>query len=248
LNVAEWDASVEGGDEGVAEGMRTYFLVHSGPFCDSTHYSRRAVAVQAAPVRTSEDRSAESLTDGEVDRPRGARCQGDGDDLAALAQNRQGAVSPLETQGSMFAPVASETRRPFEREQRDQSVFDGWPQAGRYQQGADFVGVQANGVGVVVQPRPPNVDRWGDGDEAFFFGVAVEPGDGAQPPRDGRPGEPTYLESGRSTRCQPCGPRTTAIRGSRSTCRTPAGATNKPRGWRLGSRPGNRPRRHVGPG
>jgi hypothetical protein len=60
----------------------------------------------------------------------------------------------------------------------DQSVFDRWPEAGRYQQGADFVAVQANGVGVVIQPRPPNVERWGNGDEAFFFVVAVEPGDG----------------------------------------------------------------------
>jgi hypothetical protein len=104
-------------------------LVHSGPFGDSSNYSLRVMAVEALTVGSSENRSMTSLTDGEIDARavRGAR--GMVTDLAALAQHRQGAMSPLETKP--FDVRARGFRHPesIEREQRDQSVFDRRPQA-----------------------------------------------------------------------------------------------------------------------
>ena len=46
-----------------------------------------AVPVQPAAVRGEEDRSLAALTDSQVDGPRGARRERDGDDLAALARD-----------------------------------------------------------------------------------------------------------------------------------------------------------------
>jgi hypothetical protein len=62
---------------------------------------RRAVAVEALPVGSGEDRSVTSPADGEIDRPGGTRRQRDGDDLA---QHRQGAMSPLQTTGFDVRP------------------------------------------------------------------------------------------------------------------------------------------------
>jgi hypothetical protein len=47
------------------------------------------------PLTPQEDGAGEALADGQVDRPGRARCQWDGHDLAALAQDGQGAVAPL---------------------------------------------------------------------------------------------------------------------------------------------------------
>ena len=43
-------------------------------------------------------------------------------------------------------------------------------------------------MGLVVDPRTADVRGRGGAEEFFFDSVAVEPGDGAQPPGDGRPG------------------------------------------------------------
>ena len=55
--------------------------------------------------------------------------------------------------------------------------------------------VQADGVGLVVDAGTAHVYRWGVGDEAFLFGVAVEAGHGAQPPGDRRCRPAVRLES-----------------------------------------------------
>ena len=55
------------------------------------------------------------------------------------------------------------------------------------QDGAEFVAVQGDGMGLVVHPRPPDVGGRGVLEEFFFDGVLVEPRDGAQPPDDGGP-------------------------------------------------------------
>jgi hypothetical protein len=54
-----------------------------------------AVPVQAAPVSGEEDRAAAAFAGNKVDRPGGTRSERDGDDLAALAGNRQGPVATL---------------------------------------------------------------------------------------------------------------------------------------------------------
>jgi hypothetical protein len=46
----------------------------------------------------------------------------------------------------MSAPVASETRSPVQREQRDQRMLDGRTEPGGYQQSAEFIAVQGDGM------------------------------------------------------------------------------------------------------
>jgi hypothetical protein len=50
------------------------------------------VPVKPPPVRGEEQQPFGALADSQVDRAGGARCEGDGDDLAALAGDHQGAV------------------------------------------------------------------------------------------------------------------------------------------------------------
>ncbi len=49
---------------------------------------------------------------------------------------------------------------------------------------ADLVAVQADGVGLVVDPWAADIDCGRVGDESFLFGVAVEAGHGAESPGD----------------------------------------------------------------
>jgi hypothetical protein len=76
--------------------MRPDVLVDPGPAGDAADDPGGAVPVQPPPVRRAENRSLASLADGQVDRPRGARRQRDGDDLAALAGDDQGAVTAFQ--------------------------------------------------------------------------------------------------------------------------------------------------------
>jgi hypothetical protein len=43
-------------------------------------------------------------------------------------------------------------------------------------------------MGLIIQPRSPDVRGWGMIQELFLDGVLVEPGDGGQPPGDGSAG------------------------------------------------------------
>ena len=53
-------------------------------------------------------------------------------------------------------------------------MFGGAAQPGGDQQGADLVAVQADGVGLVVQAGPADMDRRGMLEEVLLHGVAVE--------------------------------------------------------------------------
>ena len=75
--------------------------------------------------------------------------------------------------------------QPVQREQGNQRMLDTRAEPRGYQQGAELVTVQRDGVGFVVNPRTANVRGWRVIYELFFDGVPVEPGDGAQPPGDG---------------------------------------------------------------
>jgi hypothetical protein len=57
---------------------------------------RAAPPVQPPPVGSGEQRPAGALADRQVDRAGGARRERDGDDLAAVAGDDQGAVAALE--------------------------------------------------------------------------------------------------------------------------------------------------------
>jgi hypothetical protein len=57
-----------------------------------------AVPVQPPPAGSQEYRPFGVFTDGQLDRPGSARCERDGDDLAALAGDGQGPVPAFEAQ------------------------------------------------------------------------------------------------------------------------------------------------------
>jgi hypothetical protein len=100
LDVAQWDAGVEGGgDERVPEGVRSDGLVDSAAAGDSSHDAGRAVSVDSLSVRSQEDRPVKAFADGEIDRPGGARRERDGHDLAALAKDGEGAAAAFDAEG-----------------------------------------------------------------------------------------------------------------------------------------------------
>ena len=84
----------------------------------------------------------------------------------------------------MSAPIASETRSPFNASSETRAWSRADDEPGGDQDGADLVAVEVGDVGLVVDARPADVHRRRVLDDAFFFGVAVEPDDRAQPAGD----------------------------------------------------------------
>jgi hypothetical protein len=94
----------------------------------------------------------------------------------------------------MPAPVASDTRSPFQGQQRDQGVFGSRAQSGGGEQGAELVAVQPGRVRFVIHPRAAHVRRGRVIQQLLLDGVHAGPGDRAQPAGDGRAGPPAALE------------------------------------------------------
>src|SRR5439155_159575 len=152
LDVAKWDPGVErGGDEGVPQGVGTNSFGDPGSAGDTAHDPAGGVAFQAAAVGTAKDRSFASLPDCEVDGAGGPRCERDGHDLAALTDNREGAVAAFEAETFDVGPDRFRDAQAVEREQRYECVVAGVANPGRDQHGADLVAIQAGRVGLVVQ-------------------------------------------------------------------------------------------------
>jgi len=105
-----------------------------------------AVPVQPATVSGQEYRSFAALPDGQVDRPRGTRCERDGDDLAALAGDHQYPVAALDARSLDAGASGFGDPQPIEGQQRDQRVLGRVAQAGGDQERAEFVAVQRSGV------------------------------------------------------------------------------------------------------
>jgi hypothetical protein len=78
--------------------------------------------------------------------------------------------------------------QPVQRQQGDQRMLGRQAETGGHQQGAELAAAQRDGVGFVVHPRAADVRGGRVVDEFLFDRVLVEPGDGAQTPRDGRAG------------------------------------------------------------
>jgi len=110
-HVAKRHAGVNGGDERVPKCVRPDRLVDPSSAGESSDDPPGRVPVQSFAVVAAEDRALRPLADGEVDRPGGSRCERDGDDLAALAQDGQSAVAALEPRAGMSKPSASDQRR-----------------------------------------------------------------------------------------------------------------------------------------
>ena len=94
----------------------------------------------------------------------------------------------------MLAPIASETRSPFSASSETRAWSRAEPEPGSDQDGAELVAVEVGDVGLVVDPRPANVDRRRMLDDALLLGVAVEPDDRAQPAGDRGAGAAGVLE------------------------------------------------------
>src|SRR6266571_3849406 len=124
LHAAQRNTGIQSrGDEGVSESVGSNRLGDTGAPGVSVHYTRRTVPVQPAAVCRDEDRAFAALTDRKVDRPRGARRQWDGDDLAALAGDDKGPVPSLDTQSLDVGSGGVGDPQPIERQQGDQRVL-----------------------------------------------------------------------------------------------------------------------------
>jgi hypothetical protein len=105
-----------------------------------------AVPVQPPPVCGREDRSLAPLADGQVDCPRGARGERDGDDLAAFAGDDHSPVPALDAQSLDVRASGFGDPQPVESEQGDQGVLGGRPESGRDEQGTHLVAIQRGGM------------------------------------------------------------------------------------------------------
>jgi hypothetical protein len=150
--------------------------------------------VQPPPVAGNEQRPFSALADVQVDRAGGPRRERDGNDLAALAGDDQGAVPAFQAKVLDVGAGCLRYPQPVEREQGDQRMLSRRPEPGGDKEGAELVAVQRGDVRLVVQPGAADVRGRGVLEEFFFDGVLVEPGDGAQPAGDGGAGAALGLE------------------------------------------------------
>ncbi len=116
-----------------------------------------AVPVQPPSVGGEEDGPVTPFPGGQVDRPGGARRERNGDDLAALADDRQGPVPALQAQMLDIGASSLGHSQPVQGEQGNQRVLQRRANAGGDQHGAEFVAVQGGGMRLVVQPRAADV-------------------------------------------------------------------------------------------
>jgi len=98
LHVPQRDPGIQtGGDERVSQRVRGDRLGDPGAAGGLADDPPGAMPVQPATVRRQEYRPVGALAGGQVDRPGGARCQRDGDDLAALIRTTGSASGRLGT-------------------------------------------------------------------------------------------------------------------------------------------------------
>lgn len=173
-----------GGDERVPQRVGPDSFGDPSSAGDATHDPSGGVAIESLAAGSEEDRDLATLADREVHCSSGSGRERHGHDLAALAHDGEGAMPALKPQRFDVGAGGFGDPKPIQGEQADQRVVAGAGESGRDQHRADLVAVQSGRVGLVVQTRPADMHRRGDCDEAFFFGVAVERRDGAQPSGD----------------------------------------------------------------
>jgi tetratricopeptide (TPR) repeat protein len=109
-------------NERVSERVRADGFGDPGPARDLADDPPCAMAVQPPPVGGEENGAVAAFAGGQVDRPGGAGC-GRGDDLAALAGDRQGPVPALQAQVLDISAGGLRYPQPVQREQRDQRML-----------------------------------------------------------------------------------------------------------------------------
>jgi len=72
-------------------------------------------------------------------------------------------------------------------------------ESGSNQDRTELVAVQPGGMRLIIQPRAADMRGQGMIQQVFLDGVAVEPGDGAQPTGDGGPGPAAGFHIARET-------------------------------------------------
>jgi len=96
LNVAQWDAGVEGGhDERRTEHVRMH-VVEAGPFADQADPAVRGAGVEASAVAASQDRAFATLADRQVEGAAGSGDERDGRRLVPFADDPLGPVPAFE--------------------------------------------------------------------------------------------------------------------------------------------------------
>src|SRR5947209_1022116 len=126
----------------MAQGVGPNSFGDPGFAGDAAHDASGGVTVEAFAVVADKDGSVVAFPDGEIDGPGGAGCKGDGDDLAALAPDRERAVAAFEAEGFDVGAGRLGDPQPVEREQADEGVVAGVAEAGRDEHGPDLVAVQ----------------------------------------------------------------------------------------------------------
>src|SRR5215207_660867 len=96
LHIPQRNPSVESGrDECVAARVGPDALGDPGPSSDTPHDPSGRMAIDPSPVRSEENRALAAFADRQIDGPGCPRSEGDSDDLATFAQDRERAMAPL---------------------------------------------------------------------------------------------------------------------------------------------------------
>jgi hypothetical protein len=160
LHVPQRDPGVQrGGNERVSERVGRYDFGDPGPAGSAADDAPGAVPVHPPPVRGQEHRPYGALADGQVERPRGPRCERDGDDLVGPAGDGQGPVPALQAQVLDVGAGSLRDPQPVQGQQRDQGMLVCSAEPGGDQQRAELVAVQRDGAGLIVHPRTADVRR-----------------------------------------------------------------------------------------
>ena len=161
LDVAKWHAGIErGGDERVAEGVRTDCFADPRSPSDPPDDPARSMAIEAATVATEEDRPARSLANREIDGPGSARRHRDRHGLSSLSQDGERPVPTLKSERLDVCADRFGDPQAIQREQRDERVLSRRSKSCGDKERADLIAVEADCVRLVVKARPPDVDCW----------------------------------------------------------------------------------------
>jgi hypothetical protein len=151
------------------------FKMHPGARAEPV-LAARGITTTGSPVFVALAAGGSESTDAWGER--------DGDDLAALTQHGQGAVTAFQAELVDVAAEGFGDPQAVDRQQTDQRVLGGGAQSGRDQQRADLVAVQPDRVRLVIQSWPAHMRGRRVLEPVLLDGVPVKPGDGAQPPSD----------------------------------------------------------------